>query len=31
MFLSGAVERPSVRRGMEMGADDYLTKPFHAV
>ena len=28
MFLSGAVERPSVRRGMEMGADDYLTKPF---
>ena len=28
MFLSGAVERPNVRRGMEMGADDYLTKPF---
>ena len=28
MFLSGAVERLSVRRGMEMGADDYLTKPF---
>lgn len=28
MFLSGAVERPSVRRGMEMGADDYITKPF---
>lgn len=28
MFLSGAVERPTVRRGMEMGADDYLTKPF---
>lgn len=28
MFLSGAVERPQVRRGMEMGADDYLTKPF---
>jgi two-component system, sensor histidine kinase and response regulator len=28
MFLSGAVERPNVRRGMEMGADDYITKPF---
>ena len=28
MFLSGAVDRPQVRRGMEMGADDYLTKPF---
>lgn len=28
MFLSGAAERPQVRRGMEMGADDYLTKPF---
>jgi two-component system, sensor histidine kinase and response regulator len=28
MFLSGAVERPTVRRGMEAGADDYLTKPF---
>jgi two-component system sensor histidine kinase/response regulator len=28
MFLTGAVERPNVRRGMEMGADDYLTKPF---
>ena len=28
MFLSGAIERPNVRRGMEMGADDYLTKPF---
>lgn len=28
MFLSGAVERPNVRRGMELGADDYLTKPF---
>ena len=28
MFLSGAIERPHVRRGMEMGADDYLTKPF---
>lgn len=28
MFLTGAVERPNFRRGMEMGADDYLTKPF---
>jgi two-component system sensor histidine kinase/response regulator len=28
MFLTGQVERPNVRRGMEMGADDYLTKPF---
>src|SRR6266542_3704525 len=28
MFLSGAVDRPQVRRGMELGADDYLTKPF---
>jgi signal transduction histidine kinase len=28
MFLSGAAERPQIRKGMEMGADDYLTKPF---
>ncbi len=28
MFLTGQVERPNMRRGMEMGADDYLTKPF---
>ena len=28
IFLSGATERPNVRRGMELGADDYLTKPF---
>ncbi len=28
IFLSGVVDRPNVRRGMEMGADDYLTKPF---
>lgn len=28
MFLSGAVDRPQIRRGMEMGADDCLTKPF---
>jgi len=28
IFLSGAAEKPNVRRGMELGADDYLTKPF---
>jgi DNA-binding response OmpR family regulator/anti-sigma regulatory factor (Ser/Thr protein kinase) len=28
IFLSGVVDRPNMRRGMEMGADDYLTKPF---
>src|ERR1043166_2518609 len=28
IFLSGASDKPNVRRGMEMGADDYLTKPF---
>jgi two-component system sensor histidine kinase/response regulator len=28
IFLSGAAERPNVRKGMELGADDYLTKPF---
>src|SRR6267378_6405427 len=28
IFLSGATEKPNVRRGMELGADDYLTKPF---
>lgn len=28
IFLSGRAERPDVRRGMELGADDYLTKPF---
>lgn len=28
IFLSGVVDRPYIRRGMEMGADDYLTKPF---
>jgi two-component system sensor histidine kinase/response regulator len=28
IFLSGATERPNVRKGMELGADDYLTKPF---
>jgi DNA-binding response OmpR family regulator len=28
IFLSGAAERGNVRKGMELGADDYLTKPF---
>ncbi len=28
IFLSGAAERVNIRRGMELGADDYLTKPF---
>ena len=28
IFLSGATEKIDVRRGMELGADDYLTKPF---
>jgi DNA-binding response OmpR family regulator/two-component sensor histidine kinase len=28
IFLSGASEKMDMRRGMELGADDYLTKPF---
>ena len=28
IFLSGATDKLNVRRGMELGADDYLTKPF---
>lgn len=28
IFLSGATDRVTVRKGMELGADDYLTKPF---
>ena len=28
IFLSGATEKMDMRRGMELGADDYLTKPF---
>lgn len=28
IFLSAKTERADQRRGMEMGADDYLTKPF---
>jgi signal transduction histidine kinase len=30
IFLTGAADRTNVRRGMELGADDYLTKPFTA-
>jgi CRP-like cAMP-binding protein/ActR/RegA family two-component response regulator len=28
IFLSAKAERSEVRKGMELGADDYLTKPF---
>ncbi|GAB4515420.1 MAG: response regulator [Anaerolineae bacterium] len=28
IFLTASAERQSVRKGMELGADDYLTKPF---
>ncbi|NDJ18717.1 response regulator [Myxacorys almedinensis] len=28
IFLTGRAERADVRMGMELGADDYLTKPF---
>ncbi len=28
IFLSAKAERSELRRGMEMGADDYVTKPF---
>ena len=28
VFLSGSVDRVAIRKGMELGADDYLTKPF---
>ncbi len=28
IFLSGATDKLDMRRGMELGADDYLTKPF---
>jgi two-component system, sensor histidine kinase and response regulator len=28
IFLSGASDKLNMRRGMELGADDYLTKPF---
>src|SRR4051812_2553809 len=28
IFLTAKTERTDIRKGMEMGADDYLTKPF---
>ncbi|MEZ4671327.1 MAG: hybrid sensor histidine kinase/response regulator [Anaerolineae bacterium] len=28
VFLTAAADRDSMRKGMDMGADDYLTKPF---
>lgn len=30
IFLSGRAERADVRKGMDLGADDYLTKPVQA-
>jgi signal transduction histidine kinase len=30
IFLTARTERPDERKGMELGADDYLTKPFTA-
>ena len=31
IFLTAKAERSDFRKGMEMGADDYLTKPFEVV
>ena len=28
IFLTAAVDREAVRKGMNLGADDYITKPF---
>lgn len=30
IFLTAMADRPSIRQGMELGADDYLTKPFES-
>ncbi|HEY0273914.1 MAG TPA: response regulator, partial [Chitinophaga sp.] len=30
IFLTAKAERSDIRRGMELGADDYITKPFDA-
>lgn len=31
IFLTAKTERNDFRKGMEMGADDYITKPFHEI
>ncbi len=31
IFLTAKSEKADFRKGMEMGADDYLTKPFHGI
>ncbi|HMK03841.1 MAG TPA: response regulator [Ferruginibacter sp.] len=31
IFLSAKAERTDLRKGMEMGADDYITKPFNDI
>src|SRR4029078_2123479 len=31
IFLTAKTERSDFRKGMEMGADDYLTKPFEGI
>jgi DNA-binding response OmpR family regulator len=31
IFLTAKTDRADMRKGMEMGADDYLTKPFQEV
>jgi two-component system sensor histidine kinase/response regulator len=31
IFLTARTDRMDMRQGMELGADDFLTKPFHAV
>ncbi|MCH5720833.1 response regulator transcription factor [Niabella hibiscisoli] len=30
IFLTAKSERHEMRKGMELGADDYITKPFHS-
>ncbi|HMH34331.1 MAG TPA: response regulator [Puia sp.] len=31
IFLTAKSEKPDIRKGMEMGADDYLVKPFEGI